>query len=461
MHSGVVSETDTINGENGERQTGETAVSGINLAAVADPSEFQLADPYLIVVSCPFFDKGDGKLYVSDDWRNDLEQHFHYIKHLILAAPVRPAPVGMVLHAFDDIVPDDVTAESVPLPADNGIIDAILNLPRVTWRLWRAIARCTFVHSDVIDGGHVYPYGLLATPIARLYRRFIIHFVENIALQLGEHPSRRARLRSHVIARMAHHCLLRANVAFVSYRESATRLLGAGHGNVHVLPYVYVHGRDVITPSEFDQLWFTKMQPSTPLRAAVFSRLTESKGIAVLLRALHTLANRGVALEFDVYGKGELQYQLHALEAIAAGPMRVRYRGTLPYDHGFLENLRNYHVIVIPSLSDEQPRILFDSMSQGTPVIASSTLGMRDYIAEGGGFPVRAGEPDDLVTTLSAPAGDRSDLPRRAAAAVAVARKYSIESNHAERSRAIHANYARFKAEQLLSDARGVRIRSA
>ncbi|MGF1547611.1 MAG: glycosyltransferase family 4 protein [Thiotrichales bacterium] len=426
-----------------------------------DLAAHQLNDPYLVIVSCPFYDRGDGRLYVSDDWRNDLELHFGYIRHLILAAPVHSAPEGMLLHAFEDIVPHGVTAEAVPLPGDLTRLQALLNLPRVVWRLRSAIARSALVHSDVIDGGHWYPYGLVASPLARLYRRFIIHFVENVSLQLGEAPSWKARLRSRFIERLAHRFLLHANAVFVSYRESAERLIGAGHSNVCVLPYVYIHGRDMITETEFNEVWREKLEPGVPLRAAVFSRLTDSKGIDVLLNALRNLADQGVPLELDVYGKGELEAEVCALAANVAGPMRVRYRGVLPYDRAFLENLRRYHVVVIPSLSHEQPRILFDSLSQGTPVVASNTLGIKDYVAEGGGVLVEAGEPRALAAALAGLVADRGQLRARAIAAVNVAQRYSIESNHAERARFIGTAYAQFKSSLRLRTARVHRARNA
>ena len=51
--------------------------------------------------------------------------------------------------------------------------------------------------------------------------------------------------------------------------------------------------------------------------------------------------------------------------------------GTVPYDDAFLRLLRTYHAVVVPSFSDEQPRIVYDSFSQAVPVLDSDTPGLR------------------------------------------------------------------------------------
>src|SRR5262249_15177636 len=46
----------------------------------------------------------------------------------------------------------------------------------------------------------------------------------------------------------------------------------------------------------------------------------------------------------------------------------------------FFDFLQRYHAIVVPSLSDEQPRIVFDAAARGVPVLASDTDGLRPHV---------------------------------------------------------------------------------
>ena len=65
--------------------------------------------------------------------------------------------------------------------------------------------------------------------------------------------------------------------------------------------------------------------------------------------------------------------------------------GRLDYGPAFFEMLRSQDLLVVPSISDEQPRIVYDCFSQALPVIASDTPGLRQCFSDmpdGKFFPV-------------------------------------------------------------------------
>jgi glycosyltransferase involved in cell wall biosynthesis len=63
--------------------------------------------------------------------------------------------------------------------------------------------------------------------------------------------------------------------------------------------------------------------------------------------------------------------------------------------------VREYHAIIVPSLSDEQPRIIYDAYSQAVPAIASDTPGNRDEVIHGGtGWFFPAGSASALAQGL-------------------------------------------------------------
>ncbi|WP_333190780.1 hypothetical protein [Microcoleus sp. Pol7_A1] len=55
--------------------------------------------------------------------------------------------------------------------------------------------------------------------------------------------------------------------------------------------------------------------------------------------------------------------------------------GTIAYGKELFRLLQEYHAIVVPSLSEDQPRIVYDdAYSQVVPILASNTDGLRDCI---------------------------------------------------------------------------------
>ncbi len=100
----------------------------------------------------------------------------------------------------------------------------------------------------------------------------------------------------------------------------------------------------------------------------------------------------------------------------------------------FLELLRPHDALVIPSLSDEQPRILFDAFSQAVPVIGSATGGILE-VAEPD-VTGRLVPPNDvaaLARTLIWASTSRPDLRAMGLAAVAKVRRLTHRAMHQDR----------------------------
>jgi glycosyltransferase involved in cell wall biosynthesis len=107
---------------------------------------------------------------------------------------------------------------------------------------------------------------------------------------------------------------------------------------------------------------------------------------------------------------------------------------SIPYGPEFLALIRRYSAVVVPSLSDEQPRIIFDAYSQAVPVIASDTDGIRPHVSPNTGVLVRKGSASDLAAALESLAGDPEAQYRRGMAARELAVTMTHEQMHATRS---------------------------
>ena len=72
----------------------------------------------------------------------------------------------------------------------------------------------------------------------------------------------------------------------------------------------------------------------------------------------------------------------------------------IPYGQPFHAFLRGFDAVIVPSLSNEQPRILFDAFSQAVPVIASATGGIREVVESE--LTGRLVPPDDVTCLAEA-----------------------------------------------------------
>jgi glycosyltransferase involved in cell wall biosynthesis len=146
------------------------------------------------------------------------------------------------------------------------------------------------------------------------------------------------------------------------------------------------------------------------------------------------LEQRGVSICLDIYGNGELLEVCEEAAKCGAVSATVSVCGTLAYDASFFAAIRQYHAVVVPSLTEEQPRIVFDAFSQAVPCLASDTSGLRQCIDEGvNGRLTRAGDDVALADLLEWAARDRASLERMGINALAAARALTHRKMHSDR----------------------------
>jgi glycosyltransferase involved in cell wall biosynthesis len=105
--------------------------------------------------------------------------------------------------------------------------------------------------------------------------------------------------------------------------------------------------------------------------------------------------------------------------------------GTVPYGPEFFSLLQDYHAVVVPSLSDERSRSVFDAYSQALPVLASRTEGLTDCIQEGvTGMLIRPGYADDLAGLIRWASGNKERLRTMGVAALDMAHGMTHQTIH-------------------------------
>src|SRR5712692_7594340 len=335
--------------------------------------------PYLLVAQLPYYQDESGSVWLNQLWHHDLVEHLNYLKDFTLCAP--RLPKGEEPDLVRLVSPPDARVRIVPLPRQSTLGQGLRGVPRTAAALWRAIGDADVVHVTISGWP---PLNWIANPVARLRRKRMLVVVENTWRRQVPRKSwvvkRVEELLESAIEVMARWSCNHADVALFTQAGFRDTLFTHGQGAAYVTPAVWVNQEDILDPATAEQLWARKL--TEPVRLLLAGRLTAPKGVDVLLSALRMLDARGVAACVDIIGAGDRRDA--CIEAAAAlGSVRLSVLDPVPYGAPFLKLLDRYHALLIPSLTDEQPRVLFDANARAVPAIASSTDGLRPYIEEG------------------------------------------------------------------------------
>jgi glycosyltransferase involved in cell wall biosynthesis len=143
-------------------------------------------------------------------------------------------------------------------------------------------------------------------------------------------------------------------------------------------------------------------RPGEPLRLAAVGRLAWTKGYDRLLDAVAILRERGLELELEVVGGGELERELSARAGRLGLGERVRWRGP---GADVLEVLSRGHLFVSATRSETFGIAALEAMAVGLPVVAPAVGGLAELVVPG-------------VTGLLVPPAPEAELPGALAAAV-------------------------------------------
>lgn len=136
-------------------------------------------------------------------------------------------------------------------------------------------------------------------------------------------------------------------------------------------------------------------------------RLSEKKGIQYLIRSMNVLSRQLADAGLVVVGSGPLEHTLQCETTSLGLEKRIMFVG--PKTH---EQLRDYYaaadVTVVPSIIDSKgdtegvPVVVLESLSTGTPVVATRVGGIPEVIVDGfNGYLVEEKSSEALATALT------------------------------------------------------------
>jgi glycosyltransferase involved in cell wall biosynthesis len=165
-----------------------------------------------------------------------------------------------------------------------------------------------------------------------------------------------------------------------------------------------------------------------PLHVLCVGRLVPEKGQALLLEALRTLLDDGVAARLTLVGDGPRRADLERRAAELGLGDAVHFAGAVGQD----EIRRHYveaDVFALPSFAEGVPVVLMEAMATGLPVVTTRIAGIPELVEDGvSGCVLPPGRVDLLAAALAELAADPERRRRMGAAGrAAVEAGYDID----------------------------------
>ena len=335
--------------------------------------------PYILFVCAPLEIDEQGRRWTAASWAKDLALHLDYLTDLTLVSPaIRTKSRSSKLISLNE--PPFDRLKYVDLPCPTSSWEALKTLPSHVLQYWRAVGRGRIIHAGF--AGWPINQGLLAIPLAKVRGRFILANVESSFWRASSPASWGRRVQGSLYEVLARICLRMGDVRLFTSKAYLQELMPPGAPRAYVTPATWLDEEWILSEDEARDAWAAKRGP---VRMLFASRLIPEKGVFTLLSAIKAVAEVGTDVEFSIHpiGEGGLRDECVAAARSLAGRASLTILDEVPFGEPFMHLLRGFDAILLPSLSDEQPRMAYEALSQAVPVIGSATGGIREVVESG------------------------------------------------------------------------------
>ncbi len=341
----------------------------------------KLSDPYLLVLfSVPYMRNANNARCISLAWAKDLIEHTNYIENLTL------------ISYFSDEVPhaDAVEIDNHPalknvrfvmMTKPKNTLHGIWMLPKTASVIWQEVDKAQIVHSGVASWP--FPEAWFICPMLLFKKRFHFINVESAFWRIpnGQQASFKQKIRANICEYLNKWCVQSANLSTFTQAAYKKTLLGNQQHKGFVIPATWIDADNIVKPELLARLIEAKTnQMAEPIKLVFAGRLVVEKGVLLLIEAVNELLDEGYQLTLDIIGDGPLVLQCEQLIQANNKQHIIKLRGIVKYGSDFFNLLHGYDLMVVPSLSDEQPRNVFDAFSQALPILCADTAGLMQCV---------------------------------------------------------------------------------
>jgi glycosyltransferase involved in cell wall biosynthesis len=159
-----------------------------------------------------------------------------------------------------------------------------------------------------------------------------------------------------------------------------------------VTPMIEIRGDDVLERRDF--------RSEDPWRLLFVGRVERRKGVGELIDAVRRLSERGISLELRLAGGGP-ELDGFRTRAERLGLDQIRFLGVISDRSRLAKLFRESDLFVLPTHTEGFPRVLYEAMAHGLPVLTTFVGGIPAVMKDGENcLRIEVGDPDGLAATL-------------------------------------------------------------
>ncbi|MFJ4386575.1 glycosyltransferase family 4 protein [Pseudomonas sp. NPDC089408] len=351
-------------------------------------------DPYILFTRIPIVINEQGERFTDPLWVKDIELHLSYIEHFGLCCPVEKSQHVEGLQSISHLNIKWLHA----LKKDRGLASVLKNFLPNFITVINACKQAKVVHSD--GAGWAFPLSFYLLPLKPLFRFQWVVVIESSFWMLGHGEARTPRkiIEHHVHTFVLKRCLRLANARIFTQSFYKEYFLGSDNRHTLINPASWLDKSFMATPEAVRKRFESRR--SRTLNLLYPSRLVMDKGVMVVLEAIEQLEVEGVDVTLTIMGEGDLKAHCLRFATEHRGAVAVRFMSAVDYGKDFFTIIAQHDWLLVPTLKQEQPRIIFDAFSQGVPVIGSDTCGVLDITSKHNALTFETGNPSSLAERI-------------------------------------------------------------
>lgn len=315
----------------------------------------------LLIVSPIQVSLDNGNYQSIDLWIKDLETNLDYVSSLAILAPrasqplesSRPIPPNIKV-VFQDQVSLESDLESLISQYD--VVSVGVGAP--AWRMKTA---------------------LRAANATKQANKCLITSITSNRVKTTLMNSQGKSWLKKLKARLIAFSIKRTTIKLVDIANGVV-VIGEGvrqsmqltHSNIYVETASWIHDSEIISGVAFNE----KKSKLTVPKAIIATRLEPMKGVHLAIEALvhikklaktlpsQSMSSLGIP-SLSILGKGPALADLNAMVQANKLQNTVSFDGVRAYPDEFFAELRNFELVLLTNLNEEQPRLIFDAISQG------------------------------------------------------------------------------------------------
>ena len=305
----------------------------------------------LLIVSPIPVSSHNGQNHSLDLWVKDLETNIEHVSGVAILAPrasqsiesSRPIPPNIKV-----IFQDQVSTESELANLINQYDVVSIGVGGPAWRMRVAIR---------------------AASVTKQANRCLITSITSNRVKTTLMNSHDKSFIKRLKAKLVAFSIKRTTTKLVDLADGVV-VIGEGvrqsmhlkHPNIYVETASWIHNDEIISDIALNE----KIAKLTIPKTIIATRLEPMKGVHLAIEALEHIKQLGKSLpSLSILGKGPAFDDLNAMVHTNQLQNTVSFDGVRAYPNDFFAELRNFELVLLTNLNEEQPRLIFDAISQG------------------------------------------------------------------------------------------------